>query len=188
MKLILIALILSIVLCGCSGEQPASTVDQNTSLPKGDPGFPTLGKYWVIDKTCSLSQESVVKADAICQRLQDDGIAEVVVVVINGVKHPQDWSTHYGRWLKLGKKGRSTRGGNNGIVWLIRPDADEKLYISVGRGLPRFTSTDYTRVMGKAADYINFGNLDRGVEVLVQETDREIRAKYGKRGNNNEQQ
>jgi hypothetical protein len=102
------------------------------------------------------------------------------VVVINGVKHPQDWTTHYGRWLKLGKKGRSTQGGNNGIVWLIRPDATEKLFISVGRGLPKFTSTDYRRIMGKAINYINFGNLDQGIKSLVQETDRELRSKYSK--------
>jgi uncharacterized membrane protein YgcG len=184
MKLILVAIALSITLCGCSAEKQGSTIDQNTSVPKGDPGFPPLGQYWVIDKTNLLSKETIEKADTICQKLQDDGVAEVVVAVIGGVKHPQDWATHYGRWLKLGKKGRSTQGGNNGIVWLIRPEADEKIFISVGRGLPRFTSRDYSRIIGKAVDYINFGNLDRGVEVLIEETDREIRTKYDKGANN----
>ncbi|MFA6493203.1 MAG: TPM domain-containing protein [Patescibacteria group bacterium] len=180
MKLFLFLLTLPFLLCGCSSQEEGSSIDQNVSVPNKDPSFPSLGSYWVIDKTNTVANKTIYSADAICQKLQDDGVAEVVVVVINGVKHPQDWTTHYGRWLKLGKKGRSTQGGNNGIVWLIRPDATEKLFISVGRGLPKFTSTDYRRIMGKAINYINFGNLDQGIKSLVQETDRELRSKYSK--------
>ncbi len=83
-----------------------------------------------------ISEPIIAETDAICQKLKEDGIAEVVVVLIDGVKQPEDWATHYGRWLGLGKKGLSTEGGNNGLVWLIRPDAAEKLTVSVGRGLP----------------------------------------------------
>lgn len=181
---LLLVVVILITLCGCTSGKHGSTIDQNTSVPKGDPNFPALSHYWVIDPAKVLSSSTIEKADSVCQSLKSDGIAEVVVVVINGVKHPQDWTTHYGRWLALGKKGLSTHGGNNGIVWLIRPDADEKLTVSVGRGLPKFTSSDYRRIIGKVIDFLNFGNLDRGVEVLVQETNNELRAKYGKEYSN----
>jgi len=99
--------------------------------------------------------------------MQDQGLAEVVILIQSGVKNPVEYTTHYGRWLGLGKKGLSTAGGNNGIVWLIRPDAEEKITISVGRGLPSFTSVDYGQIMEAAKDYINFNNFDRGVEEIA---------------------
>ncbi len=151
-------------------------------MPKGDPAFPAIGTSWVIDKAGVLDQATIRRGDAICQGLQNAGIAEMVVLVQNGVKHPADYATHYGRWLGLGKKGMSTAGGNNGLVWLIRPDADLKMTYSIGRGLPRLTSDHMVDIMNKAKDYLNFNNYDAGVLILVQETDKTLRAIYGKKG------
>lgn len=168
--------ILAILFISCGGgEQP---YDSNVSVPEGDPPFPSLGQYWVIDNTGVLTNETIVKADSLCQSLQDDGIAEMVVLVQSGIKHPETYATHYGRWLKLGSKGPSIRGGNNGIVWLIRPDAELKMTISVGRGLPQFTSSDYGKIMDKAKDYLNFNNFDQGVLVIIEETNRVLRELY----------
>jgi uncharacterized membrane protein YgcG len=168
-------LIVAMVACGGGNDQ----YDQNTTVPKGDPSFPPLGASWVIDKTGVLSDWVEAAGDAICQKLKEDGIAEVVVVLVDSVKHPEDWATHYGRWLGLGRKGLSTEGGNNGIVWLIRPDAQEKLTISVGRGLPKFTTVDYGPIIDEAVEYMNFNNFDKGVMELILETDRVIREIYG---------
>lgn len=165
---------LLLVLAGCGGAK-SQAYDPNTAVPKGDPAFPPLGNYWVIDQAGVLSTDTIEQGDAICQRLKDDRIAEVVVVVMKGVKQPDEWATHYGRWLKLGSKGFSTEGGNRGVVWLIRPDAPEKMTISVGRGLPQFTTVDYGAIMDHAKDYLDFGNYDRGVSVIVQETDQALR-------------
>jgi uncharacterized membrane protein YgcG len=161
----------------CTGG--GNRYDQNTSVPKGDPAFPSLATSWVIDKAGVLSDSVIVASDAICQKLKTDGVAEVVVVLINGVKQPEDWATHYGRWLGLGKKGLSTEGGNKGLVWLIRPDAQEKLTVSVGRGLPGFTTVDYGPIMDGALEYLNFGNFDRGVSTLVARTDQVLRRVSG---------
>ncbi len=167
--------ILAMLVCkGGSGRY-----DQNISVPKGDPQFPPLGTSWVIDKAEVLSGSVVAAGDAICQKLKEDGIAEIVVVLIVGVKHPEDWATHYGRWLGLGRRDLSTAGGNNGIVWLIRPDAQEKLTISVGRGLPKFTTLDYGAIMDKSIEYLNFNNFDKGVMELITQTDRVLREIYG---------
>ena len=159
--------------------------DKNVSVPKGDPDFPPLTTSWVIDKAGVLSEPVIAEGDAICERLKTDGVAEVVVVLINGVKQPEDWATHYGRWLGLGKKGLSTEGGNKGLVWLIRPDAKEKLTISVGRGLPRFATVDYSPIIDNAVEYFNFNNYDGGVTALIARTDQVLRRieGTGERGN-----
>ncbi|MGB8658440.1 MAG: TPM domain-containing protein [Candidatus Zixiibacteriota bacterium] len=167
---------LMILLAGCGGD---TRYDSNISVPKGDPPFPPLGISWVIDKAKILSDSVMVKGDVICQKLKEDGIAEVVIVIINSVKHPEDWATHYGRWLGLGRKGLSVEGGNNGLVWLIRPDAENKMTISVGRGLPRFTTSDYGPIIERVVEYLNFNNFDRGVTELIMETDQVLRAIYG---------
>lgn len=144
--------------------------DRNDSVPKGDPAFTPLSHSWVIDNAGVLSRESRERAHLICQEMQDQGLAEVVILIQNRVKNPVEYATHYGRWLGLGKKGLSTAGGNNGIVWLIRPDAAERITVSVGRGLPGFTAVDYGRIMAAAKDYVNFNNFDRGVEEIASGT------------------
>jgi uncharacterized membrane protein YgcG len=161
-------------------ESSAGTDEQNTSVPKGDPPFSPLGTSWIIDNAGVMDKRVVAQCHAICQKLQDDGVAEVVVLVQPHVKHPADYATHYGRWLKLGEKGLSTEGGNNGLVWLIIPDADEKMWYSRGRGLPRLTSNLLVDIMNKAKDYLNFNNYDQGILMLVQETDKQLREIHGK--------
>jgi uncharacterized membrane protein YgcG len=164
---------LALLTASCGGGK--ERYDQNVSVPKGDPAFPPLAASWVIDKAGVLSPQAIVAGDAICQQLKADGVAEVVVIVINGVKQPEDWATHYGRWLGLGKKGFSTEGGNKGLVWMVRPDAKEKLTVSVGRGLPRFTTVDYSPIMNSALEYFNFNNYDTGVMTLLSQTDQVLR-------------
>ena len=178
-----IGVVILVTLAGCGGSGTGGSgepYDSNTAVPPGDPPFPPLGKSWAIDNAGVLSEDTIARCDAICQRLQDDGLAEMVVLVQNGVKHPADYATHYGRWLKLGRKGASGEGGNNGIVWLVRPDDDLKMTYSIGRGLPRLTSGHMVDIMNAAKEYLNFGNYDAGVLILVQETDKTVRAIYGK--------
>jgi uncharacterized membrane protein YgcG len=164
-------LLLALGACRGGGER----YDENVSVPKGDPPFAPLTTSWVIDRAAVLSDSVIAAGDAVCERLRTDGVAEVVVVVMTGVKQPEEWATHYGRWLGLGRKGLSGEGGNNGLVWLVRPDAREKLTVSVGRGLPRFTSVDYGRIMDESIEYMNFNNYDKGVSRLVTRTDEVLR-------------
>lgn len=181
MRALLLGLCLCLLCAGCPRQRTTAPYDSNTSVPAGNPAFVPLSKSWVVDQVGCLSPNTVNTASASCQKLQDDGVAEMVVIIINGVKDPDVWATHYGRWLKLGSRGLSTEGGNNGVVWLIRPDAQQRLTISVGRGLPQFTTVDYGKIMDDARDYINFGNYDKGVQVLVNETSQRLRQFAGKR-------
>ncbi len=163
---------------GC--QKTADRYDRNVAVPKGDPAFPPLGTSWIVDKAGVLADSTIAAGDAICEKLKRDDVAEVVVVLIDGVAQPTVWATHYGRWLGLGKKGPSVEGGNKGLVWLVRPDAKDKLTISVGRGLPEFTTVDYGPIMDGSLEYFNFGNYDRGVMTLVTMTDRVLRRVEGK--------
>jgi uncharacterized membrane protein YgcG len=181
-SLAVLLLVLTVAGCGGGDGKSAAPYDTNTEVPKGDPAFPRLGSSWVIDEAAVLSTDTVREGDAICQKLQDDKMAEMVVVVMKGIKQPDLWATHYGRWLKLGSRGLSTEGGNNGVVWLIRPDAQEKMTISVGRGLPEFSTVDYGKIMDEAKECLEFGNYDRGVSLIITETDRTLRRVRTERG------
>ena len=64
------------------------------------------------------------------------------------------------------------------MVWLIRPDSDMKMTYSIGRGLPKFTSTDADAVMEEAMDFMNFNNYDQGVLALLQATNERLRELY----------
>lgn len=168
-------------IAGCERKGGGGT-DENASVPSGDPPFPPLTTSWVIDNVGVMEKGPVDKCHKICQQLRDKGVAEMVVLIQNGVKHPSEYATHYGRWLKLGAKGLSTQGGNNGLVWLIRPDADEKMTYSIGRGLPLLTSNHMVDIMNKAKEYLNFNNYDQGVTLLVQETEQQLSQIYDKKG------
>lgn len=176
-------ILLLLAFCGACGRQdnPWKGVDDNQSVPAGEPPFIPLTSSWVLDPAHVLSPGTIQAGDAICQRLKQDGVAEMVVIVQNGVKHPEDYATHYGRWLGLGKAAAATEGGQNGLVWLIRPDADLKMTYSRGRGLPWFTSADAGAIMDKAKDFLDFNNYDQGVALIIQETGKTLQTKSMKK-------
>jgi uncharacterized membrane protein YgcG len=167
---VLVLIAAMVLIPGCVSE---SKYDTNMEEPPGDPPFPPQKVYGIVDPQHVLSDETVRASMPVLQKLKEDGIAEVVILVQPGVKHPEDYATHYGRYIGLGMIGE-----NNGIVWLIRPDVspqESRMTYSIGRGLPDFTSSDAWEVMETAADAINFGNYDLGVKRIVQETDKKLR-------------
>jgi hypothetical protein len=47
--------------------------------------------------------------------------------------------------------------------------------VSVGRGLPGFTTVDYGPIIDSTVEYLNFNNYDRGIMTLVTRTDEVLR-------------
>lgn len=171
--LIIIFLTLSVALTACGIEAGPPADDQ--AVPSGDPPFPAFQGSWVIDTTGQISQETIQQTNTILEKMRTDGIAEVVIVVINGVNHPELYATRLGRHLQLG----STET-DNGLVYLVRPDAsnDEHLIYSVGRGLTAFTSGRITDAMREASEMANNGDYASAVLSLAQGTDTVIRQYY----------
>ncbi|NPV80570.1 MAG: TPM domain-containing protein [Firmicutes bacterium] len=160
------------------GERP---YDENVEVPPGDPAFPRLGRYWVVDPEGLVGLRAVQAADETLEALRADGLAETVIVIRRGVKHPVEWSTHYGRWLMLGEREGPRR--NNGLVFLIVPDARPeagRVWYSVGRGLPRLTSSDLGPLLEEAASYANADDFDGAVVSIARNIDDILRKIYRK--------
>jgi hypothetical protein len=187
--LIVIALIGALV-SGCRVERKAPQskgglldrpYDENIDVPSGDPEFPHLGEHWVVDPDGLVGASAVCMADETLDDLKFQRIAEVVIVVQKRVKHPVEWSTHYGRWLRLGEAEGSHQ--NNGIVFLIIPDAtgeQGKVWYSIGRGLPKLTSSDMGPLLEEAASYANANDLDGAVISIARNIHDILRRIYGR--------
>lgn len=179
LTLAIVFLIVSLIL-GCVQQAP---IDPNAEVPSGDPAFPSQREYGIRDPSHILSDQTVAGANEILEQLNDDGIAQVAVLIQNNVHHPEDYATHYGRYIGLGQIGK-----DNGLVYLIRPDVDPqegRITVSIGRGLPKFTAIDAHQIMNEAAmDYINIGDYDNGILNLLKSTDKRLREIYagGKNG------
>lgn len=182
--------LISIVISGCRVEKKAPQskgslldrpYDENIEVPSGDPDFPPLGKHWIVDPDGLVGASAVRMADETLDDLKSGRIAEVTIVVQKGVKHPVEWSTHYGRWLRLGEAEGPHQ--NNGIVFLIIPDAQSgqgKVWYSIGRGLPKLTSSDMGPLLEEAASYANANDLDGAVISIARNIHDILRKIYGR--------
>lgn len=177
----LAVLAMAIILLAASsipGCVQQSAVDPNAEVPPGDPAFPPQKEYGIHDPYHVLSSQTIDDANKILERLSDQHIAQIAVLIQYGVHHPDDYATHYGRHIELGEIDR-----DNGLVYLIRPDADPqegRITVSIGRGLPKFTAVDAHQIMKEASmDYINNGDYDQGVLNLIKNTDNRLREIYG---------
>jgi uncharacterized membrane protein YgcG len=159
---------------GCVQQAP---IDPNAEVPPGDPAFPSQKEYGIHDLHHIISDRTIASANEILEQLSEDGIAQVAVLIQYNVHHPQDYATHYGRYIELGQIGK-----DNGLVYLIRPDVNPqegRITVSIGRGLPKFTAIDVHQIMNEAAlDYINMGDYDNGILNLVMNTDKRLREIY----------
>ncbi len=176
----LAAIALAAAGCGAREQGTGAAYDENVEVPAGDPAFPRLGRYWVVDPDGLVGAAAAEAADDTLEALRAQGIAETVIVVQRGVRHPVEWSTHYGRWLRLGDREGPRR--NNGLVFLVIPDASPesgRVWYSIGRGLPRLTSSDMGPLLEEAAAYANADDLDGAVVSIARNIDDILRRIYG---------
>jgi hypothetical protein len=128
---------------------------------RGQPAFPALGQYWIIDDGCSFDLEKVKIADAMFEKLRTDGIAEVAVVCQTGIvdkggtNDDKIWLRDWARWAKMGSVQDS-----RAVVWLIRPDVkptEQRVAVEISRWLYWYTAIDYADGLTEAANYANAG-------------------------------
>ena len=176
---------LMIPLMGCSvpgltASAATPTAEWQIGMPRaGQPAFPALGQYWIIDNGCSFDLEKVRIADAMFEKLRLDGIAEVAVVCQRGIvdkggtNDDKIWLRDWARWAKMGSALDS-----RSVVWLIRPDAkpeEQRISIEISRWLYWYTAIKYADSLKEAANYANVGDFSGALVSIARNTDEELR-------------
>ena len=176
---------LVIALMGCSLPGLTSsaftpTVEWQEGLPRlGQPAFPALGQYWIVDNGCNFDLEKVKIADAMFEKLRLDGIAEVAVICQTGIvdkggtNDDKIWLRDWARWAKMG-----SAQDDRSVVWLIRPDArpdEQRVSIEISRWLYWYTAIDYADCLGEAANYANAGDFNGALVSIARNVNEELR-------------
>jgi hypothetical protein len=170
---------------GCSTSTwatPASTPTEEwqAGTPRpGQPAFPALGQYWTIDNGCGFDPAKVKTADAMFEKLRQDGIAEVAIVCQTGIvdkggtNDEKIWLRDWARWAKMGDVEDS-----RAVVWLIRPDAkpnEQRISVEISRWLYWYTVIEYADSLTEASNYANAGDLNGALVSIARNTDEELR-------------
>jgi hypothetical protein len=146
---------------------------------EGQPPFPALGQYWIIDNGCSFDLSKVKIADTMFEKLRTDGIAEVAIVcqtrIVNhgSTNNDKIWLRDWARWARMG-----SLENDRAVVWLIRPDVEPKegrVAIEISRWLYWYTAMDYSDGLREAADYANLGDFNSALVSIARNTDEKLR-------------
>jgi hypothetical protein len=156
------------------------TTDWQVGMPReGQPDFPELGQYWVVDHGCSFTPQKVETADALFEALREDGIAEVAVICQTGIlnkgatNNDKIWLRDWARIAKMGDIEE-----DRAVVWLIRPDVepqDGKVAIEISRWLYWYTAMDYADGLEEASQYANAGDYDGALVAIARHTNERLR-------------
>lgn len=162
-----------------STDNPTTTNDESVTPDSGQPPFPAIGTYWVIDKGCNFSLDYIQDADRVFEQLRLDKIAEVAVICQTGVKNQgpyndeKIWTMEWGNWSKLGDAQMK-----RGVVVLIRPDVrpeENRITIENSIWIYQNTVMDYYPVIQEAANYANYGDFNGCLESLARNLDATLR-------------
>lgn len=166
---------------GGSASPPAGSYDASVTPDAGQPAFPKLGQFWVVDveNACHFNQDSLVLVDQTLEKLRTDHIAEVAIVCQTGVKNqgPMNdekiWSMKWGNWARIGDP-----KDQRGVVVLIRPDVkpeENRITIENSVWLYQNTVLTYRPVIEEAARYANAGDYNGCIESLARNLDETLR-------------
>lgn len=172
--LLLAVLVLAVPACGATITVSTPPV----RVPFGEPDFPNLGKYWVIDTTKSLDETTLVETDAVLEKARAQGYAQQAIVLMKGVKDPVNYITQLARHLGLGEVAGKNK--NNGILWLVLIDEppDKTLWYTIGTGLPEFTSFEAGVVIDTAHQYADKADWAGTVKTIAVEAEKNLEKVY----------
>jgi hypothetical protein len=146
---------------------------------EGQPPFPALGRFWVVDKGCNFAQDKIQIADEAFEKLRTDGIAEVAVICQVGIldkgatNDDKIWLRDWARWAKMGAVDI-----NRSVVWLIRPDAkaqEQMVTLEVSRWLTWYTAIEYSDALKEAANYANWKDFNGALISITRNVDGKLR-------------
>lgn len=169
----LLLLSLTLVSCAINTATPPAV-----AIPFGEPDFPKLGKYWVIDVTNSVSETVEKEVDAKFENMRAQGYAQQAIVVMKGVKNPSDYVTQLARHLALGEA--EGKNKNNGILWLVLIDepAERRLWYTIGTGLPEFTSFEAGAVIDESRKFSDKSDWEGTVKSIAAESEKNLKKVY----------
>ena len=181
---ILVGLISCLPLISESGVALTPTEWQIGIPREGQPDFPELGQYWIIDNGCSFNPKKLETADKMFEALRKEGIAEVAVLCQTGIvnmgatNNDKIWLRDWARNAKMGDS-----EDDRSVVWLIRPDAETqegRIAIELSRWIYWYTAIDYAEGLDEASNYANVGDYDGALVAIARNTDGKLRELWKK--------
>jgi hypothetical protein len=176
-------LVISLMGCNVPGlttSKATPTEVWQEGMPRAEqPAFPALGQYWIVDGGCSFDLEKVKIADAMFEKLRQDGIAEVAIICQKGIvdkggtNDDKIWLRDWARWARMGSAEDS-----RSVVWLIRPDAkpeEQRVSVEISRWLYWYTAMEYADSLNEAANYANAGDFNGALVSLARNTNEKLR-------------
>ncbi|MFH1236441.1 MAG: hypothetical protein V1685_05930 [Parcubacteria group bacterium] len=186
-SLLLFTLIVMVMLAACAtspgGPTPIYTPIRGPGYGQdipGQPKFPDLVEYWVVDNGCGFSEESLHFAHEYFEALNREHIAQVAVVCQEGISGgPSSASTWISEWLN--HKGLGTMEDKRALAILIRPDVplqDHRIVFNPNDDLYWLTTMDEYDPKHNAANYANANDFDGCLEYLAVSIDEILRDKW----------
>ena len=182
-KLSIIFLIYSLTACSLAVVSPTMTAPSEVPVEgearKGQPPFPPLGRYWVVDEGCNFDLEKIKIADATFEKLRTDSIAEVAVICQKGILNKgatndeKIWLRDWARWAKMGDK-----EDNRSVIWLIRPDVkheEGRVTLEASRWMTWYTAVDYLDAIKEASNYANANDFNGALISITRNVDAKLR-------------
>jgi hypothetical protein len=170
-----------------STRTPTPTPEWQVGEPRaGQPDFPALGQYWIIDNGCGFDPARVKIADEMFEQLRQEGMAEVAIVCQTGIldkggtNDEKIWLRDWARWAKMGDV-----EDDRAVAWLIRPDVqpgEQRVTVEISRWLYWYTAIAYVDSLREAADYANVGDYNGALVSLARNTDEELRLLWATHG------
>ena len=158
---------------------PIRSAGYGQNIP-GQPKFPELVNYWVVDDGCDLSEEAKQTAYNYFEALNRDHIAQVAAVCQSGIKGGfSNASTWISEWLN--HVGLGTLEDKRALAILIRPDvppSDYRIIFNPNDALYWVTTIDEFDPKHNAANYANAGDFNGCLEYLAVSVDEMLRQKW----------
>jgi hypothetical protein len=163
-----------------AGAAHATTLCGDGSAPDYGFTYPLQQDYWVVNWQNYASEQTVARADAILNQLNEDSIAQTMILFQSQdqVGNRVNCAVHFLRYMKLGLPSGERK--DNGFVFLIvvEPTGIDVHY-GVGLGLPALTASELTDLNRAAeAAYQSSHDMDQALLTLVQEYDKVARSNY----------
>lgn len=180
-RILWILMSISLCLSACAPAVPTpirpAGYGQNIA---GQPAFPPLETYWVVDNGCNFSQASKENAYKVFDALNNDHIAQVAVVCQTGIKGGYaDATTWISEWLN--HVGLGSLIDKRAVAILIRPDVkpeDFRIIINPNNAIYWWTTIDEYPIKHQAADFANYNDFNGCLNSLVRNMDAYLRAKW----------